>query len=162
MRFGQSCPSGEKPGNGRWSPTRGSSATVVALPIAAAVPVSSPSIANEASPDQALIELGKAFDAGVARWNWCNLKSEEVEDEAELRALDDAQMKSLPDEIFYSIGRARTHTTEGYLVKARAIAFACTTFWDKPFDDLDWDLKTSACLSRAFSKRPARQLSKTT
>jgi hypothetical protein len=55
--------------------------TVVFLPIAAAVPIASPPIANESYADSVLLDLGHKFDAAVARLVEAYAAQTEIEDD---------------------------------------------------------------------------------
>jgi hypothetical protein len=125
-------------------------ASAAALPMAAAVPIGS---SPEASPDQALIEVGKRFDERVAKYYYYAHLDTQGMSEAEIHAIGDAQWEIFEtDDLFYEIGRAEAHTIEGCFVKARAVAASFPDLWDEPFDELDWGPKNTRMLVESIFK----------
>lgn len=58
----------------------------------------------------------------------------------------EASCMEMPDEVFYDVGSAPARTVAGFLIKARAAAYACRNYWDEPCEDLDWDKKNTRML----------------
>ncbi len=53
------------------------------------------------------------------------------------------------DELMRAIWAAPAHSLAGLGVKAKAAAFACNSYWDEPFDELNWDHKGTRALIEA-------------
>ena len=53
------------------------------------------------------------------------------------------------DELMQAIWTTPAHSLAGLGIKARAAAFACSSYWAEPFTELDWDKKGSRALIEA-------------
>jgi hypothetical protein len=71
---------------------------------------------------------------------------------AEWQHLSDQQDDVISDELLESFWHQDAHSIDGYLMKAQAVAFVCSHYWDGPFDDLDWDKKNTRMLVESIFK----------